>query len=65
MFSQLYLCSAKRICFYCQDFQKLITDSVSRWGGSQWVGGLVVRDRLAGGSMVRGFNKTHEKTCLV
>ena len=59
MFSQLWLCSAKLICFYCQIFQI--------WLLIQWVVGSVVGGSVLDwlvGLVVRGFNKTQEKTCL-
>ena len=49
--------------FLLSSLPNMIIDSVSHWVGSQWVAGLVVGGRFVGGSVVRGFNKTQEKTC--
>ena len=41
----------------------MIIDSVSGWVGSQWVG-ICGRWSVGWWTVVRGFNKTQEKTCL-
>ena len=42
----------------------MINGSGNRWVGGRWVSGSVVGGQLVGVSVVRGFNKTQEKTCL-
>ena len=42
----------------------MIIDSVTRWVAIRWLGGYMIGARLVGGSVVRGFNKTQEKTYL-
>ena len=50
--------------FLLSSLSNRTVDSVSRWVGSRWVAVLVVGGRLVGGSVVRRFNETQEKTCL-